>query len=100
MMEILCKGGSKVTKKVKSISLNDKNAEEKEMIKHLGKRNFSRYVKGLIREDMKRRAAEKERSAQGELDNSTSAKPLTVKERLSQMKNRSEKQLTPKKSED
>jgi hypothetical protein len=100
MMGILCEGGSNVTKKVKSISLNDKNAEEKEMIKHLGKRNFSRYVKGLIREDMKRRAAEKGEAVQGELDNSIPTKTLTAKERLAQMKNRSEKQLTPKKSED
>jgi hypothetical protein len=102
MMGILCEGGSNVTKKVKSISLNDKNAEEKEIIKHLGKRNFSKYVKGLIREDMKRRAAEKGGGVQREreLDNAITAKPLTAKERLAQMKNRSEKQLTPKKSED
>jgi hypothetical protein len=99
-MEILCEGGNNVTKKVKSISLNDKNVDEKEMIKHLGKRNFSKYVKGLIREDMRRRAAEKGEGVQRKLDNTIPAKPLTAKERLAQMKNRSEKQLTPKKSED
>jgi hypothetical protein len=87
-----------VAKKVKSISLNDKNAEEKEMIKHLGRKNFSKYVKGLIREDMKRRATEKGCAAAEE-----SVKPvrqLSNKERLAQMKNRSEKQPTPEKSED
>jgi hypothetical protein len=84
-----------VAKKVKSISLNDKNLEEREMIKHLGRKNFSKYVKGLIREDMKRRAAEKVYAAPVE-----AVKPLSNKERLEQMKNRSEKQLTPKKSED
>jgi hypothetical protein len=82
-----------VTKKVKSISLNDKNAEEKEMIKHLGRKNFSKYIKGLIREDMKKRAADKSEVISSELVKPV--KPLTTKERLEQMKNRSEKQLTP-----
>jgi hypothetical protein len=89
-----------VTKKVKSISLNDKNAEEKEMIKHLGRKNFSKYVKGLIREDMKKKAAEKGETAPEESVKLLKSKALTAKERLEQMKNRSEKQLTPEKSED
>jgi hypothetical protein len=99
-MEILCKGGSKVSKKVKSISLNDKNAEEKEMIKHLGKKNFSKYVKRLIREDMKKKAAERNEVTPVESVKPLKPKTLTAKERLEQMKNRSEKQPTPEKSED
>jgi hypothetical protein len=87
-----------VTKKVKSISLNDKNAEEKEMIKHLGRKNFSKYVKGLIRDDMKRKASEKGNLTL--IETVKPVKPLSNKERLEQMKNRSEKQPTPEKSED
>jgi hypothetical protein len=98
MMGILCEGGSNVTKKVKSISLNDKNAEEKEMIKHLGRKNFSKYVKGLIRDDMKRRASEKGNLTL--IETVKPVKPLSNKERLEQMKNRSEKKPTPEKSED
>jgi hypothetical protein len=41
-----------MTKKVKSISFNDNNQEEKEMLQHIGKRNFSKYVKDLIHNDM------------------------------------------------
>lgn len=45
-------------KKVKSISFNDEIAEEKEMLKHFRRRNFSKYVKKLIREDIARKKAE------------------------------------------
>jgi hypothetical protein len=89
-----------VAKKVKSISLNDKNVEEKEMIKHLGRKNFSKYVKRLIREDMKKKAAEKNDATPVESVKPLKSKTLTAKERLEQMKNRSEKKLTPEKSED
>lgn len=41
-------------KKVKSISFNDSNPIENEMLKFIGRRNFSSYVKKMIKEDMKR----------------------------------------------
>lgn len=40
-----------MAKKVKSVSFNDNNNEEKEMLKYIGRRNFSKYIKGLIRND-------------------------------------------------
>lgn len=46
-------------KRVKSISFNDNNAEEKEMLKFVRRRNFSKYVKTLIRADMQRKQQEK-----------------------------------------
>ncbi|WP_227940415.1 hypothetical protein [Alkalihalobacillus deserti] len=49
-----------MTKKVKSISFNDKNTDEKEMIKHIGRKNFSKYIKGLIRDDMMLKQTKKE----------------------------------------
>lgn len=46
------KWSSIMAKKVKSISFNDSNKEECEMLKFIGRRNFSKYVKDLIRNDM------------------------------------------------
>ena len=40
-----------MAKKVKSVSFNDNNKEEKEMLKYIGRRNFSKYIKGLLRND-------------------------------------------------
>jgi hypothetical protein len=41
-----------LAKKVKSISFNDAVPEEKEILKFVSRRNFSRYVKKLIKQDM------------------------------------------------
>lgn len=41
-----------MAKKVKSISFNDDLTEEKEMLKFVSRRNFSKYVKKLIKQDM------------------------------------------------
>ena len=49
-----------MTKKVKSVSFNDKNLKEKEMIKHIGRKNFSKYIKGLISDDMLLKQSKKE----------------------------------------
>jgi hypothetical protein len=48
-----------MTKKVKSISFNDTLPEEKEMLKFVSRRNFSRYVKKLIKQDMADRMSQK-----------------------------------------
>lgn len=41
-----------MAKKVKSISFNDAVPGEKEILKFVSRRNFSRYVKKLIKQDM------------------------------------------------
>jgi hypothetical protein len=46
-------------KRAKAVSFNLDNKEEQMMWKYVSKRNFSGYVKKLILEDMKRKAAEK-----------------------------------------
>jgi hypothetical protein len=48
-----------MAKKVKSISFNDDNTEEKEMLKFVSRRNFSKYVKKLIKQDMADRISQK-----------------------------------------
>lgn len=44
-------------KRVKSVAFNVKNPEEKDLWKHVSRRNFSGYVKRLIAEDIKRKEA-------------------------------------------
>ena len=51
-------------KKIKSISFNENNPEEKAMLRYFSRRNFSKYVKELIREDLKKKAAEKKSQQQ------------------------------------
>ena len=48
-----------MAKKVKSIHFNDELPEEKEMLKFVSRRNFSRYMKKLIKQDMAERLAAK-----------------------------------------
>jgi hypothetical protein len=48
-----------LAKKVKSVSFNDEVAEEKEILKFVSRRNFSKYVKHLIKQDMVAKLAEK-----------------------------------------
>jgi hypothetical protein len=48
-----------LAKKVKSISFNDEVQEEKEILKFVSRRNFSRYVKTLIKQDMAAKMAAK-----------------------------------------
>jgi hypothetical protein len=47
-------------KRVKSVAFNVKNPEEKDLWKHVSRRNFSGYVKRLIAEDIKRKEAIKQ----------------------------------------
>ncbi len=57
------KGGNTMANKhVKSVSFNLDNKEEQLAWKYVSKKNFSGYVKKLIIEDMKRKAAEKNQS--------------------------------------
>jgi hypothetical protein len=46
-------------KRAKAVSFNLDKKEEQIMWKYISKRNFSGFVKKLIQEDMKRKAAEK-----------------------------------------
>ena len=58
-----------MTKTVKSVSFNDKNEKDKQMLKHISRRNFSGYVKKLIEQDIKTREDKKthtEQSGQNE----------------------------------
>lgn len=48
-----------MAKKVKSISFNDEVAEEKEILKFVARRNFSKYIKKLIKQDMAEKMAAK-----------------------------------------
>lgn len=55
---------------VKSVSFNAKNPDEAEMIKMFKRRSFSKYVKKLIRDDIKRQK-EMEQPKQLKKPNST-----------------------------
>lgn len=46
--------------KVKSVHFNVKNEEEKKMLKSIGKKNFSKYVKQLIKEDVRKKELSKQ----------------------------------------
>ncbi|WP_078428747.1 hypothetical protein [Alkalihalobacterium alkalinitrilicum] len=46
-------------KVIKSVGFNAANFEEKAMLEHFSRRSFSKYIKQLIREDIKRSKAEK-----------------------------------------
>ncbi|MCM3569844.1 hypothetical protein [Neobacillus mesonae] len=61
-----------MAKKVKSVAFNDEVAEEKEILKHVSRRNFSKYVKQLIKQDMAAKSSEKI-----QIEQETSPKTLT-----------------------
>jgi hypothetical protein len=46
---------------VKSVHFNKKNPDDNLMIKEIGKKTFSKYVKQLIKEDMERKKEPKKR---------------------------------------
>lgn len=46
--------------KVKSVHFNIKNEDEKKMLKSIGKKNFSKYVKQLIKEDVRKKELSKQ----------------------------------------
>jgi hypothetical protein len=79
---------AKGNKVIKSVSFNTVNAEDDFMLKTIKRRNFSGYVKKLIMEDLKAKAAEKGQEIElkpKQEDN----KPLSAKERLEMLKNQS-----------
>lgn len=55
------------TKFPKSVSFNTKNEEDKLILKHIARRNFSGYVKKLIIQDIKQKQELKRRSQEPEV---------------------------------
>lgn len=63
--------GVSQNKRIKSISFNVKNEDDRAILKHVSRRNFSGYVKKLILTDMRRKEAEKAKNP-SKLTSSTS----------------------------
>ena len=75
-------------KVIKSVSFNKQNEDDKKMLKHFGRRNFSGYVKKLIMEDMNRKEAEKkhkEPAAENKPEPVIEKKPASASEELQRM---------------
>jgi len=54
--------------KVKSVHFNTKREEDSQLLKGIGRRNFSKYVKQLIKEDQKKKELPKQlKSQNGEI---------------------------------
>ncbi len=64
----------------KSVAFNRTNENDQKILKHVSRRNFSKYVKKLILDDMK----EKQKEAPQEVEQPP--KPQTSKDRLDQLK--------------
>jgi hypothetical protein len=73
-----------MAKKVKSISFNDTLPEEKEMLKFVSRRNFSRYVKKLIKQDMGDRMSLKSSKKLQQEQEPSSETPTSPKKNLYQ----------------
>jgi hypothetical protein len=74
------------TKVIKSVGLNTKNEEDKKILKHVSKRNFSGYVKKLILQDIMNKQEKKQQQAtqvKQQTDNKESANSPLVHERPS-----------------
>ena len=73
-----------MVKKVKSISFNDTLPEEKEMLKFVSRRNFSRYMKKLIKQDMADRMSQKSSEILQQEQEPSSKNPTSMKKNLYQ----------------
>jgi hypothetical protein len=54
--------GISKNKRIKSISFNVKNEDDREILKHISRRNFSGYVKKLILSDIKQKEENKKQN--------------------------------------
>lgn len=77
--------GNKV---IKSVSFNMTVADDKSMLKHFSRRNFSGYVKKLIMEDMKKNGfiPASERAEIAVIESSAATAIPTAREQIEKMK--------------
>lgn len=82
-------------KVIKSVSFNKRNPEEKLILEAVRRRNFSKYVKKLLLEDITKKQKNKQTtntqphtSQPEQIQNNTpsESKPLTISQQLSAMK--------------
>ena len=71
---------------IKSVSFNVTNEDDKKMLKHLKKRNFSGYVKKLIMKEIELKNEKEVRQSESEPSVWKEEKKLTAAERLEQLK--------------
>ncbi|MDX5474497.1 MAG: hypothetical protein LPK00_03070 [Bacillaceae bacterium] len=67
-------------KKIKSISFNKKNENDKKILNHVARRNFSGYVKKLILADIEKKEQVKEQKKNPPNDDRRVKKEITIKQ--------------------
>lgn len=85
--------GNKV---IKSVSFNQTVADDKAMLKHFSRKNFSGYVKKLIMMDMKARGVETEIVELAVIEKPTIPSPREQIEQLKKQRSESKQPAPPK----